>query len=106
VRILLIAATRLRTSDVAFLLGRALERQHAEVRILPTDAGLPFLVDVGWARGGYGDGVYRAGFQRHVLDAARDWRADAVLLYGSNWSIDPRTVRSLRDELGCQVALW
>ena len=105
-RILLIAATRLRTSDVAFLLGRALGRQQAEVRILPTDAGLPFLVDVGWARGGYGDGVYRAGFQRHVLQAAREWRADAVLLYGSNWSIDPSTVRALRDRLGCQVAIW
>jgi spore maturation protein CgeB len=106
VRILLIAATCLRTSDVAFLLARALERQRAEVRILPTDAQLPFLVDVGRARGGYGDGVYRAGFQRHVLQAARDWRADAVLLYGSNWSVDASTVRALRDRLGCQVALW
>ena len=105
-RILLIAATGVRTSDVAFLLARALERQHAEVRLLPTDASLPLLVDVGWTRGGYGDGVYRAGFQRHVLQAARDWRADAVLLYGSNWSVDPTTVRSLRDRLGCQVALW
>jgi spore maturation protein CgeB len=105
-RILLIAATRLRTSDVALLLGRALERQQAEVRVLPTDTRLPFLVDVGWARGGYGDGVYRAGFQRHVLDTAREWQADAVVLYGSNWSIDPSTVRALRDRQGCQVALW
>jgi spore maturation protein CgeB len=106
VRVLLIAATRLRTSDVALLLGRALGRNGAEVRVLPTDDGLPFLVDVGRARGGYSDGVYRAGFQRHVLATAKEWSADAVVLYGSNWAVEPRTVRALQDTLGCQVALW
>ena len=106
VRIMLIAATALRTSDVAFLLAAALERQGADVRLLPTDAGLPFLVDVGRARLGYGDGVYRAGFQRHVLRAVREWRPDAVLLYGSNWALEPRTIVALSRRYGCQVALW
>jgi spore maturation protein CgeB len=61
---------------------------------------------VGLSRGGFGDGVYRAAFQREVLRVARTWAADAALVYGSNWAIDPSTVRRLRDQLGCQVALW
>jgi spore maturation protein CgeB len=106
VRVLLIAATHFRTSDVAFLLADALGRQGAEVRLMPTDAELPFLADVGRARLGYGDGVYRAGFQRHVLRAVREWEAGAVVLYGSNWALEPSTVRDLGDRHGCQVALW
>ena len=105
-RILLLAATDVRTSDAPFLLARALERRGAEVRLVPADGELPFLAGVGLTRGGFGDGVYRAGFQRHLLRLARRWPADAALVYGSNWAIDPSTIRRLREQFGCQVALW
>jgi spore maturation protein CgeB len=106
VRILLVAATDVRTSDAPFLLARALEQRGAAVRLVPIDADLPFLVAVGLARAGFGDGVYRAGFQRHLLGQARAWSAEAVLVYGSNWALDPSTIRRLREQHGCQVALW
>jgi spore maturation protein CgeB len=106
VRILLVTSTDVRTSDAPFLLARALERRGEEVRLIPTDVELPFLVGVGLLRGGTADGVYRAGFQRLLLDEARTWGADALFLYGSNWAVDPTTIRRLQRERGCQVALW
>lgn len=105
-QILLVAATGIRTSDAPFLLADALRRSGASVEFLPVDDGLPALAYVGWSRRRHRDGVYRTWFQTRVRGLARRLRPDLVLIYGSNWSLDPETIEYLRRRIGCQVVLW
>jgi spore maturation protein CgeB len=106
VHILLITSTSVRTSDAAFLLAKAFERKGHRVTILSVDMGLPPLADVGYRSWGFEDPVYRTVYQRHARKTAAAARPDAVLLYGSNWSLEPETLRFLRYKLGAQTGLW
>ena len=105
-RVLIITATNIRTSDAPFLLAAAFERTGQSVTILPIDDELPALAEVGYRVGGFDDPVYRRAFQRHVRKAAASVHPDAVLVYGSNWSLEPDTLQFLRYQLRAQAALW
>jgi spore maturation protein CgeB len=106
VRILLITATGLRTSDAPFLLAEAFNRSGHETVLLPVDAGLGRLAAAGWRAGGVTDPVYRTMFQRRVRLVAAQVQPDVAVVYGSNWSLEADTVEHLRRRLGSQVVLW
>jgi spore maturation protein CgeB len=104
--LLLITSTSVRTSDAPFLLAAAFERKDHRVTILPVDFQLPALAEVGYRKGGFDDPVYRTLYQRHARKVAAATGPDAVLVYGSNWSLEPETLEFLRYKLGAQTGLW
>jgi len=104
--LLIVAATNIRTSDGPFLLTEALERQGHRVSLVALDDELGPVADLGYRVDGFNDPVYRAAFQRRIRRRARRLAPDAVLLYGSNWALEPETVQFLRRKLGLVVLLW
>jgi spore maturation protein CgeB len=106
VRLLIISATGLQTSDAPFLLVEAFRRAGHQTMLLPVDADLGPLATAGWRLRGPDDSVYRAAFQRRARKTAAAERPDAVVIYGSNFSLDPDTVRYLKFRIGAQVVLW
>jgi spore maturation protein CgeB len=102
----MISATSVQTSDAPFLLTEAFRRAGHHATLLPVDANLGPLAMAGWRLREHTDVVYRAAFQRRVRRVATEEQPDAVLLYGSNWSVDPDTIQHLQFRLGVQVVLW
>jgi spore maturation protein CgeB len=105
-RLLTISTTSVQTSDAPFLLNEAFRRAGHDASLLPVDDDLGPLATAGWRINGATDAVYRAAFQRRVRRIATEEHSDAVIVYGSNWSLDPDTIGHLRFRLGTQVALW
>ncbi len=105
-KFLVISATSIRSSDAPFLLADAFRRAGHAVDLLPIDSDLPVVPRAGWRAGGVADPVYRAWFQRRALSMAESLNPDVVLLYGSNWSLEPDTVQRFRYRAGAQVVLW
>jgi spore maturation protein CgeB len=103
---LTISATAVQTSDAPFLLTEAFRRAGHQATLLPIDAELGPLASAGWRINGHNDVVYRAAFQRHVRRVVEAERPDAVILYGSNFSVDPDSIRHIRWRVGAQVVLW
>jgi hypothetical protein len=104
--LLIVAATNLRTSDGPFLLTQALERQGHRVSLVALDDELGRFADLAYRVGGFDDPVYRAVFQRRIRRRARRIGPDGVLVYGSNWALEPETIQFLRRKLGLVVSLW
>jgi hypothetical protein len=104
--LVIVAATNIRTSDAPFLLAEAVEREGHRVSLVALDDELGPVADLGYRVGGFDDPVYRAAFQRSVRRRAQRLAPDAVLLYGSNWALEPETIQFLRRKLGLVVSLW
>jgi spore maturation protein CgeB len=104
--LLIVAATNIRTSDAPFLLAEAIERQRHRVSLIALDDELGPAADLGYRVGGFDDPVYRAVFQRRIRRKVRRLAPDGVLLYGSNWALEPETIQFLRRKLGMTVSLW
>ena len=105
-RVLLVGATEVRSSDATLLLGKAFGRQGCEVEVLPATTELPWFAAVGAAGGRFDDRGYQVGFSRRLWAVADRFHPDVVFLYGSNWGVLPRTIRRLQRRHGCLVALW
>jgi spore maturation protein CgeB len=102
-RILLIAANTIYSSDVALLIRRALRELGCEVDTLDVAADLPLQERVRFVDPR--DFDYRA-FNRRVYRLAVESRPDVVFLYGSNWGLFPATILKIRRQLGSRFVLW
>jgi spore maturation protein CgeB len=105
VRALVVAATDPRTSDAALLLAAAFTRAGCTTELVAYDEGLSAVAEIARRRGGLTDPLYLSSFNHHLLDRARNFRPEVVILYGSNWAVLPRTIDRLHSG-GASVVLW
>lgn len=104
-RVLLITAGLVGSSDVGFLLAKAFQRAGCEVKLINARDRLPFWAEVGYAHRFGNDPLFRAAFSRYVQQTAKTWQPDLLFMHGSNWGVTTRTLQALKKQ-GTIVALW
>lgn len=104
-RVLFIAGTQPTTSDLHLLFHRAFGRIGWESTFLSHDSALPFGEKVLQQARLRFSRAHFVLFNRRVRGVARTVRPDLVVISGSNWYVEPSTIRYLRSRLGARVVL-
>jgi spore maturation protein CgeB len=104
-RVLFIAGTQPTTSDLHLLFHRAFGRIGWESTFLSHDSALPFGEKVLQQARLRFSRAHFVLFNRRVRRVARTVRPDLVVVSGSNWYVEPNTIRYLRSRLGARVVL-
>ena len=104
-KILLVGPTTVRSSDIALMLARALRQIGCTVLFLdPANMSLAqrSLVKAGqatkWLR------LWHS--SRLVLNRAKEFQPEAVIIYGSNAHLLPSALHRMRKRYGAQIVLW
>jgi spore maturation protein CgeB len=105
-KIIIVGALKVAGSDIPFLLRRALEKQgHQVLFCAPKEELTPW--ETALQRSGRQESrAFLRSFSRRLVRMARAERPELILVYGSNWSIQPETIDEIRQKLGTVVVLW